>query len=387
VTTLEIGLVCFSSMGGSGTVAADLAHAMAQRGHRVTVFADKKPHRLQPSTAFWPVTAPEHPVFPHPPYTLALASALVAATRARPIDILHLHYGVPHAASAMLARHTLGDAAPATVVTLHGSDVITLGADEAFGAVTGACLRSLDGATTPSAFLQAHARSTYGVDAAVVPNFVDPSLFRREAARPALLDAAFGPTRPGLTLVHVSNFRPVKATLSLVPLMVRLAPQGARLVLIGEGPDRPAVEAEARAAGIADALHFVDPPSDAETLAGWVAACDAFVLPSELESFGLAALEALACGVPVVARRVGGLPEVVQDGVTGLLVDEVEGFGVALETLAAAPATRRAMGTAAAVDARHRFSPDAVLGLWQDVYRRAAKTLREHRAARSRDEH
>lgn len=371
---LEIGMVCFASLGGSGTVAVELAHALGARGHHVTVFSAGRPHRLRESTAFRSVEAVRHPLFADSPYSLALASTLVAAHRERPLDVVHLHYGVPHAASAMLVRHTLGPSGPAMVVTLHGSDVTTLGAELSQGPVTGACLRSLDAVTTPSEFLRELAARAFGVSPTVVPNFVDPDVFRPEAARPERLLEVFGESpRDVTTLVHVSNFRAVKATRTLVPLMKRLTrtlPGGARLVLIGEGPERERVEADARAAGVGDSMRFVAPPGGA-VLASWVAACDVFVLPSESESFGLAALEALACGVPVVARRVGGVPEVVRDGVTGRLVDDPEELGVAIETLIASGPARSAMAADAAADARRRFSPSAVVDGFDSVYRRA----------------
>jgi N-acetyl-alpha-D-glucosaminyl L-malate synthase BshA len=299
---------------------------------------------------------------------VALAGAIVGLARRSGLDVLHVHYGVPHAASAVLARQALGAGGPAIVATLHGSDVVTFGTDEAIAAVTGACLRSLDAVTTPSSFLAGRARVAYGVLPEVVPNFVDTTCFRADAARPALLEGVFGPERATATLVHVSNFRPVKAVRALVPVLARLAPRGVRLVIVGDGPERAAVEADARAAGVRASVAFVAPPPDADTLAAWVAACDVFVLPSELESFGLAALEALACGLPVVARRVGGIPEVVHDGATGRLAGDDAELAELVERLVAAPEERRAMGAAAAADARRRFSPDAIVARWSNVY-------------------
>jgi N-acetyl-alpha-D-glucosaminyl L-malate synthase BshA len=372
---LDVGMVCFASVGGSGTVAVELAHALEARGHRVTVIAEGRPHRLRVEAAFVPVEPARHPLFEHPPYSLALASAIVATTRARPLDVVHLHYAVPHAASATLVRHALGASSPALIVTVHGTDVTTFGTEDAYGSVIGACLRSLDAVTAPSRFLEARAAALLGVSPTVVPNFVDPAVFRPEAARPERIDALFGGApRPALTLAHVSSFRPVKAATALVPLMralVRDVPGGARMVLIGDGPERARVEADARAAGVADALRFVAPIDAPEELAAWVAACDLFVLPSETESFGLAALEALACGVPVVARRVGGIPEVVRDAETGTLVGEVGELGAAIASLAASPDLRRAMGAEASADARRRFCPDVVVGGFEAVYERA----------------
>lgn len=383
MSALEIGIVCFSSLGGSGTVAVELAHALELRGHRVTVLAEGRPQRLHPSTPFTPIASVEHPLFTDAPRSLALASTLVRASRGRPLDLIHFHYAVPHAASAVLVQHALGAAAPAMVTTLHGTDVTALGGDDAYGPVLGPCLRAHDALTTPSHFLRGVASAVLDVSPEVVPNFVDPSVFRPEAADRARVERVFQGAPPaGLTLVHVSNFRPVKATHTLVPLMQRLArtvPGGARMLLVGEGPERARVEADARAAGLAASMRFAEPGGDPHELAALVAACDLFVFPSELESFGLAALEALACGVPVVARNVGGLPEVIRDRVTGRLVDEPGELAEAIESMLA-PEIRRAMSAAAIDDARRRFAPAAIATAYEAVYSRAL----EKKRARSR---
>jgi N-acetyl-alpha-D-glucosaminyl L-malate synthase BshA len=379
-TRLRIGMVCFSSLGGSGTIAVELAHALVARGHQVVVLADAQPDRLHGDTPFVAVEPIRHPLFAESPYSLALASALVRASREHALDLVHLHYGVPHATSALLARHTLGASGPAMVVTLHGSDVTTFGAEAAHGPVIGACLRSLDAITTPSRFLQEAASAAFGVTPAVVPNFVDAEAFHPGAGDPTLADAAFGaPAAGATTLIHVSNFRPVKATRELVSMMQALARGGPgrfRLVAIGDGPERAAVEADARAAGVADAIRFVHPIHDVRALASWVAAADLFILPSEMESFGLAALEALACGVPVIARRVGGVPEVVRDGATGQLVADPAEIAGVVESLAADPAKRGRLGTEAAADVRRRFSTAAVADQYEAVHRRALEIWR-----------
>jgi N-acetyl-alpha-D-glucosaminyl L-malate synthase BshA len=382
--SLSIGVVCFASVGGSGTVGVELAHALDARGHRVTVLSTARPPRLRADMRFHPIPAIEHPLFTDSPYALALASTLALAHREHAFDLVHIHYGVPHAASALLARHALGPSGPAMVVTLHGSDVITFGADEGHRAIIGASLRALDAITTPSRYLAEHAHAAFGVRADVVANSVDGAVFCPEAARPELVQRLFGGAASDTpTLVHVSNLRPVKAALELVPMMLALRDEDVRLVIVGDGPERAGLETEVLAAGLGPRVRFVAPPPSAAALAAWVASCNVFVLPSENESFGLAALEALACGVPVVARHVGGLPEVVRDGASGLLVTPPRSLADAVRAILGAPATLDSMRREATADARRRFSTDASTDGYEAVYRRA---LSRWRGAAERDD-
>lgn len=319
---LRIAVVCYPALGGSGVIASELALGLAGRGHRVTLVATALPERLRGTAVrFEPVEVPSSPVFEHAPYGEAVASRLVELVRREPIDLVHLHYAVPHAASALLAAAVLGAAAPAMVITLHGTDVTSLGSHPSLRAVTAAALEASAGLTTPSRYLRGQAVDQFGLPAErieVIANFVDLERFRPPPRRERVaLDALFGATSAAPVLFHVSNFRPIKRPLDLVETLARIRRTvPARLVLIGDGPERAAVEDRVRALGLSDAVRSLGRRRD---FAGLLRHADGFLLTSESESFGVAALEALASGVPVFGYRVGGVPEVVAEG-TGALV-------------------------------------------------------------------
>jgi N-acetyl-alpha-D-glucosaminyl L-malate synthase BshA len=369
---LRVGVVCFSTFGGSGVVASEIAMGLAERGHTVHVFSDDVPGRLEGGAAnprVHVVDKPATPPLKHFPYTLALASAIVEVARRERLDVVHAHYAVPHAATAYLARQILaagpGSGPPPRVVTtLHGTDITLVGSDETFLPLTRFAINASDAVTTPSAWL---AEATYEkldvpreqrID--VIPNFVDTARFRPAAA-----------SRAGAlpTLIHVSNFRPLKRVGDVVRVFARVrAGTPARLQLVGDGPERAAVEALAVSLGVAGDVDFVGERGDLPEL---LAGASVFLLPSETESFGLAALEALACGVPVVASRVGGVPEVVADGQTGFLcgVGDVEGMAAAVGRLLAEPALLGAHAAAARARAE-TFARGPALDRYVALYRR-----------------
>jgi N-acetyl-alpha-D-glucosaminyl L-malate synthase BshA len=311
---LGIATVCFPSLGGSGVVASELAVGLAERGHDVHLVASALPSRVAGSRrlTFHEVTVPEYPLFEHAPYALAVASKLIALARRTHIDLIHVHYAVPHAASAYLARQALGAGAPRVVVSLHGTDVTVVGADPRLVDVTAFSVRAADGVTAPSRYLEHEACSRLGlsdVNIELLPNFVDTDRFTPPAARAA---------RDAAVLFHVSNFRPVKRVGDLLEVLLRVRRElPARLVAVGDGPERAGLEARAAELGLGEAVQFLGKRDDFVDL---LREADAFVLPSETESFGVAALESLSAGVPVFAYRVGGLPEVVSDDV-GRLVE------------------------------------------------------------------
>ncbi len=378
-TSHTIGVVCFASLGGSGVVASELAAGLAARGHQVHVIASAPPSRPLPASArlaFHAVPVTSHPVLGQPLYGLALAETIVEVCRRHPLDLLHVHYAVPHAASAFLARAALGAAAPRVVTSLHGSDVTGYGLLQGYDAITRTAVVASDGLTVPSEFLrrEAEQRFALGANAAieVIPNSVDSARFAPVAVRdPARFDRWFpagAAAVRGPVLVHVSNFRAVKQVPELIDVLAhvrRTLP--ARLVLVGDGPEREAVVTRARARGIADAVAFVGPRAD---FADELPHADVFLLPSATESFGVAALEAMSAGVPVVAYRVGGLPDVVGDA--GILVAPCDGaaYADAVLALAGDPARRAELGVAARARAVARFDRARTLDRWETYVER-----------------
>ncbi len=374
---LNIGVVCYPSLGGSGVVASGLAVGLAQRGHRVHVIASAPPSRPLPTCErlfFHEVAVVDYPLFDHPPYALALAAAIVDVSVQHHLDLVHVHYAVPHAASAYLARQTLGPAAPRIITTLHGTDVTRIGADPRYQSITRFTVAASDGVTVPSDFLRREAYRCLGLaeqlPIEVIPNFVDTEHFTPPAAPDrARFAALFGAAVDGPILFHVSNFRPVKRINDLIDVLARVRRQvPARLVLVGDGPERAQAEQLARARAVADSVCFLGKRAD---FVEYLQHADAFVLPSESESFGVAALEALSAGVPVCAYRVGGLPEVVTEAV-GRLVEpfDIDALARAVLEVVTNPARRLQLGAAARDHARAHFRLEPALDRYEAYFRR-----------------
>jgi N-acetyl-alpha-D-glucosaminyl L-malate synthase BshA len=372
---LRVGVVCFSTFGGSGVVAAEVAMSLARRGHAVHVFSDDLPGRLDPAQAgitFHRVAPPDYPQLRHSPYTLALTSAIVEVSRRERLEVVHAHYALPHAVSAHLAREVLAAdptgraAAPRLVTTLHGTDITLVGSDPSFLPLTRFTITASDAVTTPSAWLARATHETLGVPARVaievIPNFVDADRFR-PAAEPRPLPGA-------PVVVHVSNFRPVKRVGDVVEVFARLrAQRPVRLRLVGDGPDRPAIEARAAALGLGAEVELLGERVD---LPAVLREADLFLLPSETESFGLAALEAMASGVPVIASAVGGLPEVIPDGEVGFLcpLGDVEAMAEAARRLLDDPSLHARQAVAARRLAETRYRVEPAVDRYVAVYRR-----------------
>jgi N-acetyl-alpha-D-glucosaminyl L-malate synthase BshA len=373
---LRIGVACFSTFGGSGVIAAEVANALARRGHAVHVFSDERPGRLGPDDAalrFHLVTPPAYPQLPHSLYTLALASKIVEVARAGGLDLVHAHYALPHAASAELARQVLAadgaGAALRVVTTLHGTDITLVGSDPSYLPLTRFSILASDAVTVPSRWLAEATRRTLDLPAKfsidVVPNFVDVDRFRPRARTGAT------PADRLPVLVHVSNFRPLKRVGDVVAVFARVRAAGpARLRLVGDGPDRAVAVAELARLGLTADVDLLGEQVD---LPAALADAALFLLPSESESFGLAALEALACGVPVVASDVGGLPEVVADGEVGFLhpVGDVAAMAGSARRLLDDPLLRGRMAAAARARAEALFRPEPAIEGYLRVYRRA----------------
>lgn len=380
---LRVGIACFPTVGGSGVVASELAVRLARRGHQVHVFSSKVPFRLasgEPGVAVHVVDPPRRPPLENDAYSHALAGAMAEVAATSGLDLLHVHYALPHAPSALAARQIVragGRRAPRLVTTLHGTDVTNVGEDPALRMVTRHAVLASDVVTTPSAWLREAALQGLelpgGTRIEVVPNFVDLQAFHPGSGHPAL-EALFpderwdGPVRPGV-LLHASNFRKLKRVGDAVTALAEVVrSRPAVLVLVGDGPERAGVEALAASLGLARRIAFLGEQPD---LGPIFSQADLFLLPSEQESFGLAALEALASAVPVVASRVGGLPEVVRDGLTGRLVPPHDPGAIAaavLELLGDEP-RRAAMGRAAREDAATRFRPEPVVDRFEAIYR------------------
>ena len=368
---LKIAIVCYPGLGGSGVIASELARGLASLGHRVFVVATAMPERLRVNgVRFERVDVPSSPVFEHGPYTDAVASHLVHLVRREAIDVVHLHYAIPHASSALLAALVLGAAAPTMVLTLHGTDVTRLGSNPSVQPVTSFAIGACDGITAPSQFLRGAATACFGVPAdriQVISNFVDVDRFKPPPRRdPQQFASLFPTSEPGPTLFHVSNFRPIKNTPDLAVVLATVRRSiPARMVLVGDGPDRAAAEQRAAALGLGDAMRFLGRRDDFEGLLGHA---DGFVLPSQSESFGVAALEAMAAGVPVFAYRVGGLPEVVADQ-CGTLVP-VGDLDALAGAVVAGIGERDAMGAAGRARAEAHFRSDRVIATYETYYRR-----------------
>lgn len=371
---MKIGMICYASVGGSGVVATELAHALAIRGHEVHLISSELPFRWRAirGLSFERVQAPDYPLFREPQYLLGLANTLVRVAHERGLDILHAHYAVPHATAAYLAHQILAAAdpaaAPRTVTTLHGTDITLVGSDPSYAGVVGFSIEQSHGVTAVSESLKQDTIRSLGVRRSirVIHNFLDCDDFRRQPDSPIRESWCAGGRQP--LVLHISNFRPVKQVGHVLDVFARVRRQvAAKLVLIGDGPDRSALEHRAVAEGFGDSVEFVGEQLD---LVSWLSAADLLLLPSAQESFGMAALEAMACEVPVVASRVGGLPELIEDGVTGFLcppgdIDAMAARGLAILT---DPDLRRRIGEAACFRARSAFCSGVVVPQYEAYY-------------------
>ena len=372
---MRIAILCYASVGGSGVVATELAYALAGRGHHVHVLSRERPFRWRdaPRLSFVRVEMPDYPLFREPQYLLGLTNAIVGLAREHPIDIVHAHYAVPHATAAYLAREILartpGVRRPKTVTTLHGTDITLVGSS--YEAVVAFSIEQSDAVTAVSSSLERDTISTLGIarQIHVIPNFLDCAEWTRTpdaALRRWVCDNG----RYDGVVVHVSNFRPVKRVDVVLDVFRRIRERvNAALVLVGAGPDRAPLEQRAADEGFGEAVKFVGERQD---LVRWLSSSDVFLLPSAQESFGLAALEAMACEVPVVASRVGGLPEVIEDGVTGFLcpLDAVDLMAARAIELLRDPDSRARMGRTAAEHVRVHFCSDVVVPQYEACYGR-----------------
>ncbi len=373
---MNIGIICYASVGGSGIVATELGKALALRGHQVHVISTEMPFRLgefQAGLTFHQVLTPTYPLFREPQYLLSLANKVVEVAREFSLDVVHAHYAVPHATAAFLAREVLRSAqetrVPRVVTTLHGTDITLVGSDPSYSQIVAFSIAQSDRVTAVSESLRASTCAELGVsrDIAVIPNFLDCSTHRRVDARGLRRRFAGESENAGL-VIHVSNFRPVKRVDAVLRIFDRIRRQvPARLLLVGDGPELAAAFRLARELGIAKLIEAVGAQEEVTPL---LSISDVFLLPSAQESFGLAALEAMACEVPVVASRVGGLPEVIEDGVSGFLhpPEALDDMAASAVRVLSDPALHRRMGEAASRRVRDRFCAERIVPMYEACY-------------------
>jgi N-acetyl-alpha-D-glucosaminyl L-malate synthase BshA len=384
----KIGITCYPTYGGSGVVATELGIELAARGHEVHFITSSPPFRLNGREAnihFHEVDVYRYPLFEHPPYDLALATRMAEVAEFYSLDLLHVHYAIPHSLSALLARQMLEtQQQPARrrylpfITTLHGTDITLVGLDRSYLPITRFGIDQSDGVTAISSYLRDRTREAFGIqgEIEVIRNFVNCDDYVRVPTKLVAMRPRFASEQEKL-LVHLSNFRPVKRILDVVEIFARVANAlPARLMMIGDGPDRSAAEHLALTLGVQDRIHFLGKQDNVNEL---LPLADLMLMPSEMESFGLAALEAMACSVPSIATRVGGVPELIDDGAgpqggpaNGLLfpVGDNEAMANAAIALLGDDARLHAMATAARKTASDRFCSSRIIPLYEAYYER-----------------
>jgi len=385
---MKIGITCYPTYGGSGAVATELGLELARRGHEVHFVSYAQPFRLttfHPGIFFHEVEMMPYPLFEYPPYSLALAVSLHGVTVEHDLDLLHVHYAVPHATSAWVAREMLrADGRDVRIITtLHGTDITLVGQDASFRPITRFSIERSDGLTAVSEHLKARTTETFGCEGRrirVIPNFVDPETYDRASTDCHRKDLA----DPGEKIVmHISNFRRVKRIDDVVKIFARIAERvPSRLVLIGDGPERGLAARTAEEEGVGGRTTFL---GKLESVAPLLACADLFLLPSEEESFGLVALEAQASGVPVVGSAGSGLEEVLEPGVTGWLhpVGDVESMASSGARVLADGDLWRATSAASRERAVTRFSAERVVPEYEAYYREVVGDAAHRLAAAS----
>ena len=369
---LKIGITCYPTYGGSGVIATELGKGLANLGHEIHFVSYALPIRLDKfheRIFFHEVDMMPYPLFEYPPYDLALAAKMTEIAKYASLDLFHVHYALPHAISAYLAKSMIEDRDVKIITTLHGTDITLVGMDRSYFPITKFGIKKSDGVTTVSKYLQVLTQTQVGrKDVEVIPNFVDTNEFKRPAENQCskhLLAPSGDPI-----LVHASNFRPVKRITNVIEIFQRvLKKEPARLVFVGDGPERSGAERYCHDNGLTDRVLFLGRQDNLPDLLG---CADVFLLPSELESFGLVALEAMACEVPVVATLVGGLPEVVVHGETGYLANLGDVDSMANYTLEILrnPALRRRMGAEGRRRAVEMFDQQKIVPVYERYYER-----------------
>jgi len=371
---MKIGITCYPTYGGSGVVATELGIELAARGHEIHFITYSQPFRLtgrEANIRYHEVPVSNYPLFEYPPYDLALATRMAEVAELHGLDLLHVHYAIPHSVSALLARQMLaarGRHLP-FITTLHGTDITLVGLDRSYLPITEFGINQSNGVTAISSYLRDRTYQAFNVtrDIEVIRNFVncdfyirDPELIAKQRPRFAKPDEKI--------IVHLSNFRPVKRVTDVVEVFARIAPiVPSRLLLIGDGPERSAAEFLALKHGIADRVDFLGKQDNVNEL---LALADLMIMPSEMESFGLAALEAMACCVPAIATRVGGVPELIEHQVNGLLyeVGDIDGMAAGALSLLTDPDRLEIMSKAARKTAQDKFCASRIIPMYEAYY-------------------
>jgi len=371
---MKIGITCYPTYGGSGVVATELGIELAARGHEVHFITYSQPFRLtgrEANIRYHEVPVSNYPLFEYPPYDLALATRMAEVAEFHSLDLLHVHYAIPHSVSALLARQMLaarGKHLP-FITTLHGTDITLVGLDRSYLPITEFGINESDGVTAISSYLRDRTYQAFNItrDIEVIRNFVNCDFYTRDPELVAKQRPRFAKPDEKI-IVHLSNFRPVKRVTDVVEVFARIAPiVPSRLLLIGDGPERSAAEFLAMKYNLTDRIDFLGKQENVNEL---LALADLMIMPSEMESFGLAALEAMACRVPAIATRVGGVPELIEHEVNGLLyeVGDITGMAAGALSLLTDPDRLEAMSAAARKTAQDKFCASRIIPHYEAYY-------------------
>jgi len=379
---MRIGITGYPTYGGSGVVATELGQELAVRGHDVHFITSAPPIRMNlnhPNIHFHQAEVVSYPLFDHSPYTLSLATKMLEVFETESLDLLHVHYAIPHSVSALLARQMAAPKRLPFITTLHGTDITLVGNNHNFLPITRYSIEQSDGVTSISKYLLDRTIKEFDIKRhiEVIPNFVNCELYSRQPDPE--LRAAWAPNGESIVM-HLSNFRPVKRILDAIQIFALLREKmPAKLVMVGDGPDREAAEQLAQKLKVAEDVLFLGKQNDVHIK---LSQADLFLLPSQLESFGLAALEAMACEVPVIATNVGGLPEVIQHGVDGYLVEpgDVKQAAKYAIDLLSRPDRGREIGRLARIHAKKNYCANDVIPMYERYYE---KILAQKSSARA----
>lgn len=376
---MNIGIVCYPTFGGSGVIATELAKGLARKNHNVHILSYAKPARLdtfQTNISYHEVNLNSYPLFEYPPYDLALANQMASLIEYEGIDVLHVHYAIPHATSAYLAKQILGEKAAHVpiITTLHGTDITLVGSDPSYKSVVDFSINQSDGVTAVSNYLRDETYRRFDIrkDIEVIPNFIDLDRFQR--SNKEHFRKAISPENEKI-IVHVSNFREVKRVPDVVSVFDYVLKQDikAKLLLVGDGPDRNRAEQRCRDLGICDRVRFLGKQEQVEEV---LSIADLFLIPSGSETFGLAALEAMGCGVPVISSNIGGLPEVNIHGETGYLCDlgDTEAMGRFAVDILSNPEKHKLMSKKARKHAE-QYELGDIVSIYESYYKRITESI------------